>query len=368
LRSAKWDHEQLRQWHERSVYTELSDDESCWDVDDTGFLKQGSDSVGVQRQYTGTAGKTTNCQIGVCLAFSSYKGYAITDFRLYLPESWLKDSERCRKAGIPEDVVFQTKARLVQEMLAQALANGYRASCLTADADYGKAPYLRAFLQKEQLAFALGIQKKLHVHWLKGKLRPLRLAGGLRSAEMSLEAIAREVKATDWLRLPLPGSQGPSSYEWAQTQIALDGKPYGLLMRRLGEDIRFFLTWSPEPRDFLYWVRQIKRRWDVERCFQEAKQEVGLDEYQIRLWTSWHRHILLALVLVWVLAKLKLQFSWEKWTLPQIRQLMRIPWLEQGIPAAHSLQWLHWKRQHNFKATKSHWKRARQALFQLEAA
>lgn len=368
LRTASWDHERLRQWHEQSVYRELADDEARWDVDDTGFLKQGAHSVGVQRQYSGTAGKTANCQIAVCLAYSSYKGYAVTDFRLYLPESWAKEPERCKQAGVPDGTRFHTKAALVIAMLKAALAHGYRASCLTADADYGKAPYLRAFLKEEGIAFALGMQKKVQVQPRTGKLRPLKRAGSLREELVTLEALAKEVKPSDWLWLPLPGTQGPSAYTWAQTEVWLGDEAYGLLMRRLGEEIRFFLTWSPTPRDLVYWVRQIVGRWDIERCFQEAKQEAGLDEYQVRKWQAWYRHLLLAWVLTWVLSRLKVSYAHEKWTLPQIRQLLRIPWLAEGLPVSHLLDWLHWRRKHNVNAAKSHRKRRQQELLAKGAA
>jgi SRSO17 transposase len=368
LRTAHWDHEGLRQWHEHSVYDELADDDARWDVDDTGFLKQGRHSVGVQRQYSGTAGKTANCQIAVCLAFSSYKGYAVTDYRLYLPASWTQDLARCQQAGVPDGTVFKTKPALVVEMLTEALARGYRASCVTADADYGKAPYLREFLKRNRLAFALGLQKKLQVELRAGKLRPLRGAGTLRESVQTLEGVANEVKPGDWLWLPLPGSQGPSAYEWAHQEIWLEDAAYGLLMRRLGTEVRFFLTWSPEHRDLVYWVRQIVGRWDIERCFQEAKQEVGLDEYQVRKWQAWYRHLLLAWVLVWRLSRLKLLHAHERWTLPQVRQLMRIPWLAKGSPIEHLLDWLQWRRKHNAKSAKSHRKRRHQELLDKGAS
>lgn len=355
MRNAQWDHKALRQWHERQVYTELSHPQARWSVDDTGFLKKGTGSVGVQRQYSGTAGRTENCQIGVALAYSSPKGYALTDWRLYLPDSWLKDPLRCKQAGIPEDTVFQTKAQLVQEMVAHALAAGYRAACLTADADYGKAPYLRAFLKQEQIAFALGLQKKVLVIWLKGKLRPLHAKGRLRNAEVSLEQIAQDV--SEWYRVPLKGSQGGNSYEWATAAIAYEGDCYELVMRRLGKDVRYFLCWSPKPQDFLYWVSQIAGRWDIERCFQEAKQEVGLDEYQVRKWQGWYRHVILCSVLMGLLARLKSQFHQEHWTIAQLSQVLRIPFLARGVPSAHSWHWVRWKRQHNEKAAKAHRKR-----------
>ena len=146
--------------------------------------------------------------------------------------------------------------------------------------------------------------------------------------------------------------------------VLLEGECYGLLMRRQGKDIRFFLSWSPKDRDMLYWVRQIAGRWDIERCFQEAKQELGLDEYQVRTWLAWHRHLVLVWSMLWLLNRLKIRYSSEKWTLPQIRQLMCIPWLAAGIPFEHQSKWLQWRRKHNFKAAKSHRKRRWHLLLQ----
>ena len=366
LRTAKWDHEALRQWHERSLYTHLSHPEACWSVDDTGFLKKGKSSAGVQRQYSGTAGRTENCQIAVALAYSSPKGYALMDCRLYLPKSWLDAPERCRTAGIPPETPFQTKAELVQKMLEEALAAGYRAACLTADADYGKAPYLRAYLKRERLAFALGLQKKILVVWLKGTLRPLHAKGRLREAEVSLEQIAQDVP--EWYRVPLKGSQGGNSYEWASASIEYEEDRYELVMRRLGKDIRYFLCWSPEPCDFLGWVRRIAGRWDIERCFQEAKQEVGLDEYQVQKWLAWYRHMLLCMVLLGVLTRLKSTFAEEKWSLAQVRRLMCQPFWARGRPEEQSWHWLQWRRKHNAKAAKSHRKRWLRELLHPEAA
>jgi len=366
LRTAKWDHEALRQWHESRMYTELDHPQARWSIDDTGFLKKGAASAGVQRQYSGTAGRTENCQIGVALVYSSPKGYALTDWRLYLPESWLNDQKRCQAADIPEDTQFQTKAELAQEMIAQALAAGYRADCLVGDADYGKAPYLREFLREKQMAFALGLKKTILVKQQIGKLRPLHAAGHLREEEMSLEQIAEDTQ--EWLVVPLRGSQGGSSYTWASVPIEYEEESYELVMRRLGNDIRYFLCWSPREKDFLYWVRQIAGRWDIERCFQEAKQEVGLDEYQVRKWQSWYRHVILCTVLIGVLARLKSQFKEENWTIAQLSQLMRLPFLAQGVPQTHSWHWLHWKREHNARAARAHRKRWLTRLLHLEAS
>lgn len=344
----------------------MSHPEACWSADDTGILKKGKASAGVQRQYSGTAGRTENCQIAVALAYSSPKGYALTDCRLYLPESWLSNPERCHRAGIPPETRFQTKAQLVQEMVAEALAAGYRAACLTADADYGKAPYLRRFLKREHLAFALGLQKKILVVWLKGKLRPLHAQSRLREAEVSLEQIAQDVK--EWYRVPLKGSQGGNSYEWAQASIVYEGDGYELVMRRLGKEIRYFLCWSPEPCDFLTWVRRIAGRWDIERCFQEAKQEVGLDEYQVQKWQAWYRHMVLCMVLLGVLTRLKSLFAEEGWTLTQVRRVMCIPFLARGMPQEQTWHWLRWRRKHNTKAAEAHRKRWLKRLLFPEAA
>lgn len=345
LRNAKWEHESIKGWLEKSIYDELEDSESRWDIDDTSFLKQGKNSVGVQRQYCGCVGKTANCQVAVCLAFSSFKGYSIVDFRLYLPKSWINDSERCQEAGIPEGTAFLTKPQLAIEMLSQALKNGFRASCVTADADYGKSTELRNFLQTQSIGFGMGLKKGMLV------------CPGVNEQPKTVESIEKQTRDTDWMSIPLPGSQGKSCYSWHFSEVWLKGKKYGLLIRKHGTDTRYFLTWSPQKRDMMYWVRQIAGRWDIERCFQEAKQELGLDEYQVRKWLPWHRHMTLVWVALWFLNRFKLSYSSEKWTLPQLRQLMRIPWLASEQVLEHLLHWLYWRREHNRKASSSRRKR-----------
>jgi SRSO17 transposase len=251
-------------------------------------------------------------------------------------------------------------------MVTKALASGYIASCLTADADYGKAPYLRKFLRQKKIAFALGLQKRVLVVWSKGKLRPLHAARRLREAEVPLEQIASDTQ--EWLIVPLRGSQGSSPYTWANAQIMYEGKRYTLIMRRFKTDIRYFICWSPKSQDFLYWVSQITGRWDIERCFQEAKQQAGLDEYQVRKWQAWYRHVILCTVLMGFLACLKSRFHHENWSISLLCQVMRIPFLARGLPFAHSWHWIAWKRRHNAKAAKSHRKRWLKHLLYPEAA
>ena len=348
LRSAKWEHEKLRQSVQNSIYTELAHDESRWDIDDTGFLKQGHHSVGVQPQYSGTAGKTANCQISVCLAFSSFKGYAITDFRLYLPQSWVNNSELCQKAGIPEESrVFRTKTQLAKDMLSDALELGFRANCVTADAAYGKSKELRDFLKTHQLNFGLGVPKTTRVNY--------------DNKEMNLEDLAQYM-SDDWIELPIPGSQGYSVYQWAYVTVSLDQSKYGIMLRRSSKETRFFLTWSTQRKDMMYWVRHIAGRWDVERCFQEAKQEMGLDEYQVRHWQGWHRHMVLCWFLHWILSRIKLQNRSQKWTLPQLRQVLRIFLLAAGTCIKNLTHWLFWRRKHNARAAKAHRKRQRDGM------
>ena len=320
---------------QNSIYTELAHEESRWDIDDTGFLKQGNHSVGVQPQYSGTAGKTANCQISVCLAFSSFKGYAITDFRLYLPQSWVNNPELCQKAGIPEESrVFKTKTQLAKDMLSDALERGFRANCVTADAAYGKSKELRDFLKRHQLNFGLGVPKTTRVIY--------------ENKEMNLEGLAQCMD--DWISIPIPGSQGYSIYEWDYATVSLNQSKYGVLLRRSLKETRFFLTWSSKQKDMMYWVRHITGRWDVERCFQEAKQEMGLDEYQVRHWQGWQRHMLLCWFSHWMLSRIKLQDRVQKWTLPQLRQVLRIFLLTTRTSVDHLIHWLFWRRKHNARA------------------
>ena len=335
-----WEHELFRQQMEAQIYTALHSSKTHWDLDETGFLKAGKHSVGTQRQYTGTAGKTTNCQVAVFLAFSSAKGYALTDFRLYLPESWLKDKARCRKAGIPEGTVFKTKGKLAVEVLSDALAKGYTADWTTGDCVYGDSRDLRDFLVEKHQAFVLAMHDD-------------RLCQVLTQPESILIKEAH-ASVENWETFRIPGSQGWLPYEWGQLDVVYQGLACQLVFRRRRQEITAFLAWSEQDFSLIEVARAICRRWDIERCFEEAKQEVGLDEYQVRKWQSIHRHLILSMRAFWLLVQVKLLCGTS---VPLARRYLRIPWSSHPPDPTNLYFWARFREWHSLKASLSRWRR-----------
>ncbi len=255
--------------------------------DETGFIKKGRQSVGVQRQYSGTAGKVENCQIGVFLTYVSESGHTFLDRDLYLPESWTQDPERCRRAGVPEDIEFATKPALAQQMLARTLDRGMRFAWITGDAVYGNNPGLRRALEAQVQAYVLGIAGSQQV-----------VIG-----ETSLQATETltHLTETDWQRLSAGnGTKGPRTYDWAVLTLsepAPESWAHRLLFRRSLKDpneIAYYRVFAPMECPLTDMVRVAGCRWTIEECFETSKGEVGLDQYDVRSWTGWYRHITLA--------------------------------------------------------------------------
>lgn len=263
---------------------------------ETGFLKKGSRSAGVQRQYSGTAGRTENCQIGVFLAYASARGHALIDRELYLPRSWTDDRDRCAAAGIPEEAEFATKARQAMRMLARALDAGVPFAWFTADEVYGQAKYLRAWLEEQGVSYVMAIRRT----------DTFPTAAG----EQHAEALIADLPARSWQRLSAgAGAHGPREYHWARIRIeagAAPGRSHWLLARRSlrdPEEIAYYACYGSSRARLvdLAWVAG--SRWHIEECVQQAKNEAGLDHYQARTWRAWHAHITLAmLALAWLAA------------------------------------------------------------------
>ena len=267
-------------------------------VDDTGFIKKGIRSAGVARQYTGTSGKVDNCQIGVFLAYASSNGRALIDRELYLPESWTEDRGRCRRAGVPDEVGFATKPQLGIAMLERAYAAGMLAgSWVTADEAYGQNPTFRAWLTRHEVPFVLATRND----------DVLTSPDGHRRQAKVLATIAGTA-AGGWERRSIgPGAHGMRDYDW--TAVALDtaGLPPGwghwLLVRRQtqpGEgkryrDLAFYRCAGPAATPLRELIRVAGARWAIEECFQAAKNEAGLDQYQVRDYRAWYAHITLAM-------------------------------------------------------------------------
>ncbi|SOR76590.1 FOG: Transposase [Streptomyces chartreusis NRRL 3882] len=287
LRCARWDADAVRDDIRAYAVEHLGAQGAVLIVDETGFVKKGRASAGVQRQYTGTAGRIENSQVGVFLAYATSRGRTLIDRRLYLPEqSWCSDPGRRQAAGIPETVQFQTKPRLAWEMIAAALDAGVEAPWVTGDEAYGQDPQLRAALEARGTGYVMAVACSTRVRINSGR------------TTMRADTVAERLPASAWQRHSAGnGAKGPRYYDWAWIHIGTDGHRHLLVRRnRTTGELAFYLCWSPTEVTLAELVRVAGVRWSVEECFQAAKGQVGLDHYQVRNWTSWHRHITLAML------------------------------------------------------------------------
>jgi SRSO17 transposase len=295
LRRADWDIDGVRDDVRDYVTGRLGDREGVLIVDDTGFLKKGTRSAGVQRQYSGTAGRIENCQIGVFLAYASVHGHALIDRELYLPESWTSDRARCRAAGIPDEVEFATKPVLAQAMLQRAIEAGVPFSWATGDEAYGQVKYLRVWLEQHGISYVLATRCNDDV---------ITTSAGAGRADKLIATLP----ANAWRRLSVgAGAHGPRDYHWARVPIRISwapGRGHWLLARRSINDsteIAYYICYGPRRSTLvdLAWIAG--SRWRVEECFQQAKNEAGLDHYQVRTWRAWYAHTTLSmLALAWL--------------------------------------------------------------------
>jgi SRSO17 transposase len=292
LATADWDPDLVRDDLRAYVVEHLGDPGAVLVVDETGFLKKGTTSVGVQRQYSGTAGKVDNCQLGVFLAYASGKGRAMTDRELYLPERWTDDPARCRAARVPEQVEFRTKPQLAQLMLARALDAGVPAAWVTADEVYGGSPTLRGWLEGRGVWHVLAVKCT----------EPLEVSSPNGVVRERAEQLAAAVPAAQWIACSAGhGAKGRRLYDWSRIQLAgpaTAGRTRWLLVRRSRRDgeLAFYACYGPAATPLVGLVRVAGTRWAVEEGFEQAKGEVGLDHYEVRKWPGWYRHVTLALL------------------------------------------------------------------------
>jgi SRSO17 transposase len=290
LRWADWDIDGVRDDLRDYVVEHLGDRDGVLIVDDTGFVKKGVRSAGVQRQYSGTAGRVENCQIGTFLAYASERGHALIDRELYVPEPWIADRDRCRAAGIPDEVEFTTKPRQAMAMLARAFAAGVPFAWVTADEAYGQVKYLRAWLEEHDAA---------HVVCTKVNDTLITISG----RESRADELITGLPARAWRRLSVgAGAHGPREYDWARIPIRVAwqaGRGHWLLARRSITDpteIAYYVCYGPRRSTLLRLAWIAGSRWRIEECFQQAKNEAGLDHYQVRSWRAWHAHITLSML------------------------------------------------------------------------
>jgi SRSO17 transposase len=272
------------------VVEHLGDRDGVLIVDDTRFLKKGVRSVGVQRQYSGTAGRTENSQVGVFLAYAGRGGHALIDRELYLPESWTADRDRCRAAGVPDEVEFATKPRQAMAMLARAFAAGVPFAWVTADEAYGQVKYLRCWLEEHDAAHVLSTRRNDTLITTDGR-------------QVRAEERVAALPARAWRRLSVgAGAHGPREYDWARIPIRVCRRPargHWLLARRSirrPSEIAYYVCYGPRRSALVDLAWTAGARWRIEECFQQAKNDAGLDHYQVRTWRAWYAHITLSML------------------------------------------------------------------------
>lgn len=288
LNAADWDAEAVRDDLIAFVTEQLGNPAGVLIVDETGFLKKGTKSVGVQRQYSGTAGRRENQQIGVFLAYASPRGTAFLDHALYLPEAWAQDIDRRAEAGVPAAVTFATKGELARQMLARAFVAQVPAAWVVGDTIYS-GDDLRRWLEEQGRPYVLAVPCT-HGLWTAGQ-------------QVEAQALVAGLPDAAWARLSAgEGSQGPRWYDWALLALPYEAPPgmaHWLLVRRgIGDpsERAYYRVCGPAETTMAAMVQVAGRRWCIETAFEEAKGMVGLDQYEVRKWAAWHRHITLALL------------------------------------------------------------------------
>ena len=262
----------------------LGDDRAVLVADETGFLKKGGKSAGVQRQYSGTAGRIENCQVGVFLAYAvPGGGRALIDRELYLPQAWTDDRDRCREAGVGDDVAFATKPELARQMIARAIEAGVPFGWVAADEAYGQNTPLRDWLEEHRVSYVLAVPKSFTAATAAGPKRA--------------DGLAALVPAAGWQQISCgDGAKGPRFYDWALIGTASPARH--LLVRRpvTGGELAFFTCHPPAGTALSELVTVAGTRWAIEECFQAAKNETGLDHYQVRRYDAWYRHATLSML------------------------------------------------------------------------
>jgi SRSO17 transposase len=296
LNAAAWDADGVRDDVRAYVAGHLGSADGVLVVDETGFLKKGTKSAGVQRQYSGTAGRVENCQLGVFCAYVTGGGRALIDRELYLPKSWIADRDRCRQAAVPDAVEFATKTDLARVMLGRALDAGIPAAWVTADEAYGQDCKFRSWLEARRIGYVVAVPCSQAVPGSAGTSRA--------------DVLAAHAPAPAWQRRSCgDGAKGPRVYDWAVASLPADedttppGWSRGLLVRRSltrnskdEHELAYYPSAAPSAATDEDLIRVAGSRWGIEECFQTAKTETGLDQYQVRRYDAWYRHITLAML------------------------------------------------------------------------
>jgi SRSO17 transposase len=361
LGRARWDADAMREDLRGYVVGAFADPGAVLVVDETGDLKKGAHSVGVQRQYTGTAGRIENAQVAVYLTYATARGHAFIDRALYLPKSWAGDRARREAAGVPHGIEFATKPTLAAAMIRRAVHAGVPAAWVAGDEVYGGDPRLRATVRELGLGYVLQVAANRRVHTHAGPLR--------------VDTIADLLTETSWQTYSCGrGAKGHRDYAWAWIAVLPDPgddqhDPAGehhLLIRRTRStgELAYLRCWTPRPSSLAELVRVAGQRWRIEESFQAAKGLVGLDQHQVRTWTSWHRWTTLALLAHAFLAvataiehdAAPTPTDMIDLTVNEFRRLFDAVLLDQR-PTLHArLSWSNWRRRHQSRARDSHYR------------
>jgi SRSO17 transposase len=370
LSHVQWDQDAARDICRDYVIEPIGRPDGVLVVDETGFLKKGTHSAGVARQYSGTAGRIENCQIGVFLTYVSSRGHALIDRALYLPEAWCADTGRRVEAAIPEDVMFATKPALATQMIARALDAGIPCGWVLGDEVYGSDHKLRRLLEQRQQPYVLTVRsnEKLWTVLAKktGWYTAAELAEACPASAWQCHSAGAGTKGErfyDWTRLPLARRPGPPQAHWL----------HWLLVRRNSQDpneLAYYVAFAPANTSLATLARVAGMRWTVEECFEVAKQEVGLADYEVRSWHGWYRHITLAMLALAFLVAMRVKLNaWPPptgtdapsrpvvaFSVGEIRHLISRLLLVLGIALDQIFAWSFWRRTHQGVAKLCHWK------------
>jgi SRSO17 transposase len=315
----RWQDEMVLEEMQRHAVIELGDPDGVINVDETGFPKKGTKSVGVKRQYAGCLGRVDNCQVGVFLNYMTPDGHVLLDRRLFLPEEWAKDFERRKEAGVPEDVVFRTKPELALEMVRASHERGVPFRWVGGDSLYGDSPVFVQGVRELGKWYVLDVSSSMHVWLSEPEVIPAGKQGArgrkttrptVTTKPIPVGEVLAQLPKVVWQRVVVAeGSQGPRTYEYTELTVwfSEEGLPSGperlLIRRTLSQkaEIKYHRTNAPAKIPLAKVAQAAGTRWSVEEDFQTGKGECGLDEYETRGWVGWHHHTALAMLALWFL-------------------------------------------------------------------
>ncbi|MER6205901.1 IS701 family transposase [Streptomyces sp. NPDC001073] len=355
LSRAKWDADAVRDALRGYVVEHLHDDRAVLVVDETGDVKKGVGTVGVQRQYTGTAGRIENAQVAVYMVYAGRRGHAAVDRELYVPRSWTTDPDRCRAAGLGEETAFATKPELAARMVARFLDAGHQAAWVAGDEVYGGNPKLRAVLEERGTSYVLAVACSHEAATGAGTFRA--------------DALAKKVPKRAWQKLTAgTGAKGHRFYDWAVIDLAdpRSGSRQLLIRRnRSTGQLAYYRCYSPAIVPLAELVRVAGSRWRVEEFFQSGKGLAALDKHQVRRYASWSRWVTLAMLAHAFLAVVRADEHARQpapnglipVTCNEIQRLFITLVIRPVHDAAHQLAWSDWRRRHQARSQASHYRR-----------